>query len=174
LGKHPNKQSCLQPKTTNPTLTLATLEISRAKRWVHPLRNYLVILDSQQPFYLSNGQNVSINLSPGTYRMKVKMGWMQSELFTIGLKKNETQYLEVGPTIRMTPLQQALNMISLVGLFGGLSYWGTITLSMGIGLLLLWFVRDVVLTKGKSLLYYLFKGHSFYLYIKPLRHPVRE
>jgi hypothetical protein len=84
------------------------------------------------------------------------------------LGENETQTLEVGCSRNLGITDNIISVIGFVVLFGSIILHETITPAAWAILIALWLVRDLWLTKGKSFLYYLTKGSSNYLYIKPL------
>ncbi|MES2780028.1 MAG: hypothetical protein V4651_09060 [Bacteroidota bacterium] len=148
---------------------MATLTINRAHQFINRLRNYRVLVNGQEMIQLGYNEQKTLTLSAGTYIIRAKVDWVCSEEYIISLGDQDVQTLEIGCSITINNYQKILSILGFGVLLGSILMYETIT-PIALGLLLaIWVVRDVVLTKGKSFLYYLSTGRSKYLYIKPLR-----
>lgn len=147
---------------------MATLTITRAPQFINRFRSYRIIIDGLEMDRLKHAESKTITLSPGTHAVLAKIDRAGSETYTVTLGEQENTTLEVGCNRPLTGYDIALNLVGFAILFGSIGLYETITpLAWGL-LFALWILRDVVLTKGKSFLYYLTRGRSRYLYIKPL------
>jgi hypothetical protein len=147
---------------------MATLTISRARQFINRLRNYKILVNGEEITQLEHGESKNLVLAAGTYHIKAKIDWVSSEEYEITLAGDELQTLEIGCNITQSKVQNLLNILGFVVLLGSIWLYEEITPLAWILLFAMWVVRDVVLTKGKSFLYYLTTGRSRYLYIKPL------
>ncbi|MES2560676.1 MAG: hypothetical protein V4590_13105 [Bacteroidota bacterium] len=147
---------------------MATLTISRTRQFINYFRNYKILINGQEITQLEYGEHKNLTLAAGTHTIKAKIDWTSSETYEITLTEHETQTLEIGCNITQSKAQNILNILGFVVLLGSIALYEEITPLAWVLLLSMWVVRDIVLTKGKSFIYYITTGRSTYLYIKPL------
>lgn len=147
---------------------MATVTISRTYQFVNRFRSYKILVNGKEITRLEYGERKTLSFAAGTYSIKAKIDWASSREFEITLKEDENQTLEIGCNITQTKAQNLLNILGFAVLLGSIWLYEEITPIAWILLLAMWVLRDVVLTKGKSFLYYITTGRSSYLYIKPL------
>lgn len=147
---------------------MAIVTISRTHQFINRFRNYKILVNGKEITRLEYGESKQLDLTAGTHSIKAKIDWVSSEEYKITLEEHETQNLEIGCNITQSKAQNILNIFGFVVLLGSIWLYEEVTPLAWILLLAMWLIRDVVLTKGKSFLYYISTGRSRYLYIKPL------
>ncbi len=71
------------------------VHITRQKAIINGAREFQILIDDKSELTLSNGDVKSKNLSPGTYKVQVKMGRKGSAIKDIEIKAGETVHLNV-------------------------------------------------------------------------------
>lgn len=147
---------------------MATLTISRTRQFMNRFRSYTILVNGKKITQLEHGESKNLVLAAGTYHIKAKIDWVSSKEYEIILAEDESQTLEIGCNITQSKVQNMLNVLGFAVLLGSIWLYEEITPTAWVLLLAMWVLRDVILTKGKSFLYYITTGRSRYLYIKPL------
>lgn len=147
---------------------MATIIITRPKQFINRLRSYRILVNGEELTTVNHNEHKTLELPSGTYTLKAKIDWVSSPEYTLTVNEKETQTLEIGCSRKVSRAENVLTVIGFIVLFGSIGLYETITPTVWAVLIGLWLIRDVGLTKGKSFLYYLTKGRSNYLYIKPL------
>ena len=125
-----------------------------------------IYLNNEWVAQMAHGEEKVLDLEPGKYELKAKIDWVGSETLQVEVKENSHQIIELGCNVKQSFPQILFSIISLIVLLGSVYLYGEIKLIIWLILIGLWFLRDVVLTRGKSFLYYLSVGRDKYLYLK--------
>ncbi len=147
---------------------MGTIKIIRKSQMANRYRKINLYINNEWVCHIAHGEERILELAPGKYNIKAKIDWTGSETVLVEVNENGHQEIEVGCNVKQSIPQIIFTSISLIILFGSLYLYGELKLGTWLVLIGLWFVRDVVLTRGKSFLYYLTVGRDKYLYLKAL------
>lgn len=147
---------------------MAQLIIKRTQQWANKFRRIEVEINGSKTMELADGQEDMVELPAGKVQIRARISWTKSNLMEFHLSENETKVIQLGCHVEYGWTEKVLTIISFTVLFGTLFYYGEIKTTSLIILLILWIIRDLIITKGKSILYYLTFGRERYLYLKTL------
>lgn len=148
---------------------MAKLIIKREDRLINLFRKYRIRANGEELTTISNKETRELDLPEGKYRLEAKIDWAGSPAIEVTLDKHQPVILEVGCSTNISGPQTVLGTLSLLLLAGLIWYYGQIPWQGWVVLIVLWFIRDVLLSKGKSFIYYLTTGRRDYLYIRPVQ-----
>lgn len=148
---------------------MATLIIKRENRLINILRKYRVKVNGKELIAISNKESHEFDLPEGKYQVEATIDWAGSPVIDIALNNQQPVILEVGCSVHLSGLQVLLESISFLLLIMLFWFYERLPWQSWLILIVLWFIRDVLLSKGKSFIYYLTKGRRDYLYIRHLQ-----
>ena len=77
---------------------MSSLVLRRASvSWQDRVRDYVVLVDGIEQGRIGNGGEVSIEVSPGTHAIQLKVDWCRSRPLEVRLAEGETKSLACGP-----------------------------------------------------------------------------
>ena len=145
---------------------MATLILSRTSQLANRFRKIKVFDGDKLIAELDDGQTKEIELKHGEHSLSAKVDWLGSQELVIELKKETASKVEIGCYAGTNTTQHVLSFISILLLLGSIYFYGEVTLYIWLILVVLWVLRDLIMTKGRSFIYYLTVGRYKYLYLK--------
>ncbi len=145
---------------------MARLIIRRENRLINIFRKYQIKVNGNKQVAISNKEVREIELPEGTYQLQANIDWVGSPEVTVTLNDSNPVEIEVGCNTSISLPQAILSILSFVwviiifGVYEHMPWQGWMVL------IFLWFLNDVILTRGKSFIYYLTKGRNDYLFIR--------
>lgn len=147
---------------------MAKLIITREDRLINLFRKYRIKANGKELITLANKETRELDLPEGTYEIEAAIDWTGSPAVSVTLNNNHPVTLEVGCSTQISGPQTTLGTLSLLLVIGLFWYYEQIPWQGWAVLIVLWFIRDIILSKGKSFIYYLTSGRHHYLYIRPV------
>lgn len=147
---------------------MATLIIKRTHQWANRFRKINIHINGVERIAIADGQEHQIQVNSGRITVSANISWTRSPVMELEIGETETKMIQVGCNVQFGLLEKALTAMSLAVLIFSLLIFGEIPLRAWLLLLLLWLIRDLIITKGKSIFYYLSIGRDKYLYLKAL------
>ncbi|MFY8019631.1 MAG: hypothetical protein ACOVP1_00485 [Bacteroidia bacterium] len=147
---------------------MAKIIFKRTQQWANKFRKINIEINGVKHLALADGQEQEIPINGGRIALSANINWTKSPVLELEIGENETKIVQVGCNVEFGLLEKILTGLSLAVLFSSVWYFGEIHLYAWFTLIFLWFIRDLVITKGKSIFYYLSVGRDKYLYLKAL------
>lgn len=147
---------------------MATLIIKRTHQWANRFRKINININGVERIAIADGQEHQIQVNSGSITVSANIGWTRSPVMELEIADAETKMIQVGCNVEFGLLEKTLTAISFAVLISSLLIFGEIPLRAWLLLFLLWLTRDLIITKGKSIFYYLSIGRDKYLYLKTL------
>lgn len=148
---------------------MAKLIIRREDRLINVFRKYRIMVNGNQLTTLSNKEMQELVLPEGDYRLQAKIDWAGSPELKFTLSDNSPLELEVGCNTGVSAPRLILSTLSFMLVIGLFWNYEHMPWQGWVVLIVLWLINDVILTKGKSFLYYLTKGRHDYLFIRNVK-----
>lgn len=145
---------------------MATLSICRAPEMAHRFSKVTYLINGEKVGEIKAMETQRLELPAGTYQVDATIGYVGATSFMINLQDGESKTIQISCSRKSSLLQTALYLTAFVLLSVSLALFGTVPLPILLLILFIWVIRDVVLTKGKSILYYLTTGRRKYLEIR--------
>lgn len=144
---------------------MATLIINRGTEMANRFRKITYYVNGEPLGKIGFMESQKLELAAGTYLISASIGFAGAMPVSINLMDGETKHVKITCAIKSSPAQAALQLLSFLAIIISLVLFGDIPMYLLLGILLLWFIRDVVLTGGKPFFYYLTTGRNKYLEI---------
>ena len=147
---------------------MAYLIIKRSSQWANKFRKIDVDINGLKKVSIADGQEQKVEVEAGKIALSANIDWTKSPVLEFEIAENETKIIQLGCNVEFGLLEKILTGLSFAVLITSLYFFGEIPFKSWLVLLSLWLIRDLVITKGKSIFYYLSVGRDKYLYLKAL------
>jgi hypothetical protein len=147
---------------------MAKIIFKRTHQWANKFRNIDVDINGLKKLSIADGQEQQVEVDAGKIVLSAKIDWTKSPVLELEIAENETKIIQLGCNVEFGLLEKILTGLSFAVLISSVYFFGEIPFKLWLVLLSLWLIRDLVITKGKSIFYYLSIGRDKYLYLKLL------
>lgn len=150
----------------------SNITITRTNQYVNRYRKITIYIDGQLLGKISNGETKTFSVNEGQHNLKAKIDWCTSQPLNIHTSPEITNNIELGSPLKFRKREFLYGFLQLLLLYGSIFsiklrgndsiFW------IGMSILLLWFLGDFILSKKRSVLYYITIGSNKYLYLKEM------